>query len=252
MTRNEAKIWYAHYLPDCTGFESYYKEWKTWFNDNPLPNKLASTPEASCTTADWSKYYSDGSRKEEEGNNPMSRFDDVCYAAPKSAVTAGAMAITVQAPAVPSDEMTQRKFLMEELSKFDRYEWQAGSATSALRKLFNLDAPKYPATSQALLDAFKSGAFEVDQAKVDKNAKLLELDDEDRYDDEDDFVGERFYGIKFTGLPVPDQKGFDAAKAALEALKVDTKRSIMVGSPADGLAALKALEAWTPTGPTVH
>ncbi len=149
-----------------------------------------------------------------------------------------------------SDESRQRDYLLEEFHTLTKYSWQ-DSKFETLKKQFNINAPEYPLSSQALIDAFAGGKFTVDQKKVDANTKFFsdtDSDDPDGYCD--DYVASRFYGITFTGLPVADLKGYEAAVAAYEKAKVDTKRTIIVSSPADGLKALLALEAWTYTAPT--
>lgn len=172
-----------------------------------------------------SGYWTDN---EQQGNNPM-RIE-----------TNSATAVV---SAVRSDEAIQRDYLMAEFSRLTAYDQKFGE----LREFFNIDAPKYPKDTQTLIDAFKDGKIVIDQAKVDANTKLLSGEGGRSYDDADDYVGGRFYGLTFTALPTPDYKGWEAAKEAYEALKTATKRKIIVGSPADGLAALEALEAWTPT-----
>lgn len=179
-----------------------------------------------------------GKQNKEQGINPMAYDTKVSSTAAVASIINAA-----------SDESKQRDFLMVEFDRIADRTWNDPVYTM-LSEMFNLNAPKTPKTSQGLLDAFKSGAFTVDQKKVDLNAKFLsELggDFEDRYDDDDSYIGERYYGITFTGLPVADQKGYNAALEEYALLKKMTKRKIIVGSPAEGLAALEAMEAWTPS-----
>jgi len=155
---------------------------------------------------------------------------------------------TVILNAPPSDESSQRQFLLNELCEMTRYEWQ-DKKVAALVKLYNLNAPKYPKTTQELIDAFKNGKVAIDEKKVALNAAYLNDDaDEvsDRYDDDDNYVGERYYGITFTDLPVADRKGYEKALGEYRKLVVDTKRKLAILSPAAGLDALIAFEAWMP------
>lgn len=148
-----------------------------------------------------------------------------------------------------SDESKQREFLLGELKRFAPYDWRAADAISdTLRKMFNIDAPKAPRGSQELLDAFKAGAFTVDQAKVNLNTKYTSGQwDDSSYDEDDNYIGERYYGITFTTLLIEDTKGYEQALAEFQAARTDTIRTIMIGTPTEGLAALKALESWKTT-----
>lgn len=174
--------------------------------------------------------------KQEQGNNPM-RIE-----------TNSATAIV---SAIKSDEAIQRDYLLDELRRLVDYSWN-DTKFEMLREMFNLDAPKYPKSSQELIDAFANGKFTVDQAKVDANTKFYaDPGNEGYYDDEGCGKADRFYGITFTGLPVADHTGYEAAVESYKKAQKDTKRTIIVSSPADGLAALVALEAWMPaTAPT--
>jgi hypothetical protein len=175
----------------------------------------------------------------QEGNNPM-------YHAKINAPQANAAVI---ATAGKSDDQLKREFLMEEFNNSYRYDWNLPKL-GELRKLYNIDAPKAPRTSQEIIDAFKNGDIEIDQAKVDKQTKYFaarEDDDEDYDDLYESGISDRYFGITFTKLPKEDVQGFRKARAEYEALVQDTKRTIMVADPSDGLAALKALENWKPT-----
>lgn len=190
----------------------------------------------NCPTATTACTPISGYKEQKQGNNPM-RVTET--------------SATVSVAAAVSDESKQRDYLLSELDETVRYSWN-DPKYAALRKQFNIDTPKVPETSQEILDAFSTGAFTVDQKKVDsatKWAKRYESDDD--FDDEYEGQSSRFYGITFTGMPVADRKGYDAAVAAYDKAKKDTKRAIIVGSPADGLAALISLETWAPATGTV-
>lgn len=206
----------------------------------PIPVSLgdckpAPTPCAIDTSYERWLDYKAGQQK--QGNNPMA-YDT------KNTFTSATI-VNAQ-----SDESRQRDYLLSEFAdKFSRS--YADPQYEKLNEKFNLSAPKFPKSSQALLDAFSAGKFTVDQVKVDKNTKLFAIEtDGPEYDDDDGYIGERFYGITFTDLPVADRKGYADAVVAYEKAKVDTKRAIIVKSPADGLQALIDLENWTPNAPT--
>lgn len=160
-------------------------------------------------------------------------------------------AITFTTPSIPSDTSKMRDYLIGRLSAMTGvYEWN-DPMLSTLAKKFNLNAPLRPTTSQGIIDAFKNGKVTIDQAKVDKQTKYFaaraaDLDYDD--DDYEDGITSQYFGITFTDLPVADHKGYEAAKEAYLKAKQDTKDTIMIADPSDGLAALKALQEWTPTG----
>lgn len=193
-----------------------------------------------ASTGWTNQYYTDDpSPIQQQGNNPMAYDTNVASAA----------IITAK-----SDESIQRDYLLKEFdNSFGRcHSSVSDKISSSLRKQFNLDAPKIPQSSAEIIAAFQTGAFTVDQAKVDANAKLYSGEyDGPSYDKNDEYIGVRYYGITFTGLPVADMKGWEAAKAAFETAKINAKRKIIVASPADGLQALVDLENWTPPAGTV-
>lgn len=161
--------------------------------------------------------------------------------------------ITFQTP--PSEAAVAREYLLSELNERTRYSYR-DPVYPRLRKMFNLDAPAIPETSQEIIDAFKNGRVEIDQKKVDAQTKYFAArkndedydDDFDSYDENSHHIGSRYYGVKFLDLPIADRKGFDAAVTAYEKAKKDVKSTIMVFGPEKGLEALTALEDWTPTG----
>lgn len=190
----------------------------------------------NCTTAatpPWPVAKMDYILQQEQGNNPM-RIDTV--------------SANATVAAVKSDEAFQREYLLDELEKTS-YDYR-DPKMKELAQLFNLNASDTPQGAQALIDAITGGKYTTDAKKLAAAAKFLAdetLDDEeDRYDDCARYVGSLFYGLTFTDLPTPDRKGYDLAVKAYQKARLDTKRQIIVGSPADGLAALLALEAWMP------
>lgn len=222
---------------------------------NPMPITFGD-----CTSAPTSpkpSYFEELERyirpTKEQGNNPM-RYDDMYGTTTSKSNTNVAGSSTVINMTNQSDESKQREYL---LSEFDEATGYRDETRHKLVKQFNLNAPTIPTSSAAILDAFKNGKFTTDQAKVDLNTKFHanegeDGDYEDRYDSDDKYIGAQYYGITFTDLPVADSKGYYAAMEEYETFKKNTKRAIIVGTPAEGLAALLALESWTPTTPTLH
>lgn len=178
----------------------------------------------------------------QEGNNPM-------YNTKTSTASAD---ITINATKSLSDEMLQRQYLLDELTKMTRWEWQEGSKLSKIKKMFNLDAPIRPKTSAEFLAAITANAYTVNQAKVDAQTKYFAAREDN--EDEDDLWAEgitnQYYGITFTSLPVEDRKGYETAEIQYRTMLKTTERTIHIASPADGLAALAAFEAWMPTPAT--
>lgn len=140
-----------------------------------------------------------------------------------------------------SDVQTQREHLLARLSGIDNdYRW--GSKSDELREIFNLDADNEPKTSRELLAAIKDGKFKLDE-------RIADLQDKGNHYDpvSDIYIMNPFGAIKFDG-PTPDKDGYTKARETVQNMIKDAKDTIIVKSPEDGLAAIKALEAWTPTG----
>lgn len=124
--------------------------------------------------------------------------------------------------------------------------------------IYNSDTPK---TYQELIAAIKAGDYTID-SKVEKRLELAKetgSSDDFDIDDDEDQSGSFYwgygpmYGIKFTKLPnAPDHKGYKAAIEALNKEFTKTQDIIKVMPAVDGLSALQAFEAWTPTTETVH
>lgn len=219
----------------CTGFTvvtPYISSKKTHLKLGPC---TTSQPKVDAPTPAYEQQY----YQNQQGNNPMRN---------ETASVSSATVINAV-----SDESKQRDFLLSELNEKVQYSWR-DEVYSKLKKMFNIGAPIVPKTSQELIDAFKNGKVTIDQKKVDRNAKYWASRTKDEYfdDDDSDFcegdVYERFFGVTFNDLPVEDRKGYDAAVEAYDKAKTATKRKIMIGTPAEGLDALIALENWQPTG----
>lgn len=190
--------------------------------------EAATPPPHICTDADCMGC---DFPKQEKGNNPMGYNQ------------ATATNITSSL----SDEAIQRGYLLEHLKEDNQYTWKEDTKYGELRELFFINVSQVPKSGKELLDAIQHGKFTVDQKRLDAAAKHRqtgEIDDE-FYDD--DYYS-LYYGITFTDYPKPDRKGYDAAVKAYELAVKQTERKIIVGTPAEGLAALEALEAWLPTG----
>ncbi len=109
--------------------------------------------------------------------------------------------------------------------------------------LFNRYVDNTPKTCKDLIDAIKNDKFKLDEKRIN----LLEARREDSEDEYCFTYNDPFDGIIWDG-PQYDEKGLKAAKEELDALKTKTTDVIMVGTPAEGLAALQAFEAWLPEG----
>lgn len=202
---------------------------------------IAPLQTAACTALPsiwWDGQYP----KQEEGINPM-YASKTAYA---TSVPTGDLTINL-APAASasmstkSDVAIQRDYLMSRLNELDssvRY----GKMRQKLRDAFFLDVNNTPKTSAALIEAITSGKFKVDERK----AKLQAAGD-DYDEDTDEYFGGPLGAITWDG-PTPDRTGFDAALETLKAQLKTAQDTIIVKSPDEGLAAIQALEAWTPTG----
>lgn len=205
---------------------------------NPMPIEVTTQRDVifgNCKAATpvYTNPYCFGFSPEtqEKGNNPM-RIENT--------------SATAYVTAPKSDDATSRDYLLSRLAIYDG--WR-NPKLNELSTFFNLGEDGRPKTYLQLIDAIKNDKFSLD----DKAVKRLKRLQDDLGEDDEDFLEEYgcygpFYGIVFNDLPKSDRKGYDAAVKELEALTKATKDTIMVKSPADGLAALQALEAWTPAG----
>lgn len=205
----------------------------TWVGYPDTPNYFQfgtcnSAPTLGIKYSDpWQvQYYN-----KEQGNNPM-----------KTEYTTATATITT----APSEVSTQRNYL------FDRLNAQTFSYRDPkykeLKKLFNIDAPESPQNGADMIAAIQGGKFTVDDKKFARAAKAR-ADSEDchGYDEDGEYIFTMWYGVTFTDLPKADRKGYDAAVSAYQAQIETVRDTIMIGTPAEGLAALTALKLWTPT-----
>lgn len=202
------------------------------------PVSLAPLPLSEpCPLANFVQVVGGWLTPDQQGINPM-----------KTMTTS--TDLTINTSAQPSDASKARDFLMSEFRDMTRYSWNE-PRIATMRKLYNIDAPTIPQTSQEIIDAFKNGDVVIDQAKVDKQTKYFanreEFDDDEMFDLDDNHISSRYYGVTFTKLPKPDRKGYDAAVLAFEKMKTDTKRKLAILDPEAGLDVLTAFEAWQPT-----
>jgi hypothetical protein len=140
-----------------------------------------------------------------------------------------------------SDVQIQREHLLGRLKGIEEaYRW--GDKSDVLREAFNLDADNTPKTARQLIEAIKGGKFKLDD-------RIADLQDKGNHYDpvSDDYIQTPFSAIAFDG-PTPDKDGYTKARETLLTLVKDAKDTIIVKSPEDGLTAIQALEAWTPTG----
>lgn len=99
-----------------------------------------------------------------------------------------------------------------------------------MRKTFGLVDDYAPETAAELVKRIQDGKFLLKDDSKDKTCY-----------DPTRFIKWRDPAVK------EDQAGYKAAVDALGKVYQDTKDTIAIGTPAEGLAAVKALDAWTPT-----
>lgn len=97
-------------------------------------------------------------------------------------------------------------------------------------EVFHLDTPEVPRTPELLVEAITSGAYQI-KPKNERNT----------YDRATNQIIWRSADIK------ADQAGYDKATDELSAFYRDVQDTIVVGTPVEALAKVKALDAWTPT-----
>jgi len=177
--------------------------------------------------------------KKEEGKNPM-RYDAVTVAP----------SIQIDAPAPVSEVTTQREYLNKRLHAVYR-SFDFGDKFYELRKFFNIGIQTGPKNYRELIAAIKADEFTIDK-KVEKRLdRMVEDRESDDYNDfDDDFCFSPMEGINFTKFPESDWNGHRKAVEEMNKVYQDTKDTIAISDPKDGLAALKAFEAWWPTKAT--
>lgn len=176
--------------------------------------------------------------------NPM-RFGDTN---PNSTVISG-VSLSAIADASKTDLQTQREYLLRRHSDIESNYRYYGSEVDKMKAFFNIDGyatMNRPKTAKDLLDRIAAGTIKLDEKKL--ALQDIAIASGDGFEDTDGhWVGQAdaFYALDF-GDPTPDRAGFEAAKdAATKALRA-AKDTIMIGTPEAGLAALQALEVWTP------
>jgi hypothetical protein len=112
----------------------------------------------------------------------------------------------------------------------DRRENLFYSKRADLQKQFGLVDDEAPITANDLVKRIQDGKFVIPTDKGDAQ----------------NYEATRF--IKWRDPAAKkDQAGYDAAIKQYAVANQDTKDVIAIGTPAEGLAAVKALDAWTPT-----
>jgi hypothetical protein len=160
----------------------------------------------------------------EKGNNPMRYLDE---AVPGTKTVAGATTVAVNLTAQdgPSTEDKQRKYL--EGRVFDV--WY--KLRSDLLKQFYIYEPEGPKSAKELAERLKKGLYTID------------MDEEDG--ESDDWFHWNSHFSWRTPETQSDRKGYDEAMAKLDKFHQNVMDTVKIGSPADGLQALKDFEAWT-------
>lgn len=188
---------------------------------------------------DWHQYNEETPplATKKTGNNPMIKSNTTTTD------------VTINATQ-PSDAMLQRDFLLKEFT--EKYSsWRRNEQESDLAEMFNLNAPTKPSSWAELTAAIAGGKFKFDQAKFDRKVAEWMSDEDMTLEEATKIVAEGFgmFGfVTFTDLPKADRKGYDAALLEFRLAKEATKQDIMILDPKDGLLALRALDAWKPTG----
>ena len=110
------------------------------------------------------------------------------------------------------------------------------SKDNDLRQMFKINEPAGPMTIVDFLDRMKMGKYTV--------SKYF-LNDDGTIKSDARFASWGLQNIISwrTADDQPDTKGYEAAEKKLELANTDAYRTIQVGTPAEGLAALKAFEA---------
>lgn len=165
---------------------------------------------------------------QQEGVNPMNTINT-----------------TATVTASKTDLQTQREYLLKRWNDVQS-SFCYGSLDTKLNDAFNLNVDNHPKTSKELFDGITSGKYTLDAKKSALQDIAAAKSDGGFYDDDDNIVWGPLYAFNWGGL-TPDRLGYEKARESFNDQLKAAKDTIMIADPADGLAALQALEAWTPT-----
>lgn len=134
-----------------------------------------------------------------------------------------------------TDLQDQREYLLSRhRDVYDSLHY--GKIRQNMRDAFRIDLDNTPKTAKDLVEGIKSGKYTVDATKQ----AIQDIDMKGQYYDNDPL-----YAMNWGGLD-PDRLGYDTALASFKEKLKAAKDTIMIGDPTAGLAALQALEAWSP------
>lgn len=198
-----------------------------------IPHKLADTQPCNPQPCGGMSYA-----KEE---NPMRT---------ESTPTSGTfITLASSADGSKTDLQTQREFLLSRWSDVSRLYSYYGDITTKMKRAFNIDQYaklNRPKTATEFLARIADGTVKLDPKKqaiqdlAIANGHGIETDDGEYVTGED-----ILFALDF-GDPTPDRLGFEKAKEAAQLAIKAAKDTVMIGTPEAGLAALQALETWTP------
>lgn len=213
LRRYERKQVYKQYVKEqeVPSYKAITGEWITY---GSTTNSLAQLPSAvpSTTLSGNTSNWFTVDEVKQEGNNPMN------YAS-----------ASISTPATETQD--QRKYLERRL--FEVY----ADKRDPLESLFGLLDDHAPQTPAELAARIADGKFTIRGTGDDtKNAAHY------RYWGAAELIQWRDPAKK------ADMDGFKAAKDALKAERQKALDIIKIDDPKSGLEAIKALEAWTPTG----
>lgn len=224
----------------CKGWSNQYYDSPIDITATEITNRLAHNEPVRDPTWDYALPCA----KEE---NPMRAYPDTVT----TSATTITLAPSASAIGAKTDLQTEREHLLgrwrETEISFDRH---YGDLATKLRKTFNIDfAAKRPATATELFAAIAAGTIKID-AKKQAMQDIAIANDHSFYEDDDYIPTHDFtFAIDF-GDPTPDRLGYETAMTELKTQLKAAKDIIMIGAPADGLAAIQAIEAWAPTAAT--
>lgn len=170
-------------------------------------------------------------------------------------VTTSATTITLAPSAsaigAKTDLQTEREHLLGRWREADvSLDRHYGELNSKLRKTFNIDfAAKRPATATELFAAIAAGTIKIDPKK--QAMQDIAIANDHSFYEDDGYIPTSDYSFAIDfGDPTPDRLGYETAMTELKTQLKAAKDTIMIGAPADGLAAIQAIEAWAPTAAT--
>lgn len=193
-------------------------------------NELYGVTTATCTSATVPTYSLDccnGAQSKKTKNKKMRDYYDECESGVNVCVSP-----TVAVNTADTSAQDQRSYLRDRLHSlyYEKY--------NELEKQFGLVDDDSPTTAKEVVERIQAGKYMLPKDEDNKNDKKKDLYSI-LYGHGKNVIRWRDPDLK------EDKEGFEAAAKTMKAEWQKAKDTIVIASPADGLEALRAFEAYT-------